>query len=232
MEKIKWVGGLFLTVIILASANPVQSRIKLAALPERGVTVIRLDNPQATLIEEERVLTLQKGVNRVDFSWKGVSIDPDSIRLKVLSHPDEVTLLNVSYPPSEAALVWAIHAKTAGEATVRISYLLAQIDRLVAYKGVADRDETHIDLKSYLILRNFSGEDFEKATVYLDEARSFEQKIVHEETSQILFAKQNRVPMKKIWTFDAARLPWDPEKIETNLDLTDSIFRIDPEKDR
>jgi hypothetical protein len=53
------------------------------ALPERGKTIIRLDNPKATLIEEERVLTLQKGVNKVDFSWKGVSIDVDSIRLTI-----------------------------------------------------------------------------------------------------------------------------------------------------
>ena len=40
-----------------------QGRIKLVALPERAATVIRLDNPQATLIEEERVLTLQQGLN-------------------------------------------------------------------------------------------------------------------------------------------------------------------------
>ena len=73
-------------------------------MPERATTTIRLDNPQYTLIEEERILTLQRGINKVDFSWNGVSIDPDSIRLAILSHPDEVTLLNVSYPPNEAAL--------------------------------------------------------------------------------------------------------------------------------
>src|SRR6056297_289183 len=67
-----------------------QGRIKMVALPERADTVIRLDNPNATLIEEERVLTLQAGVNKVDFSWKGVSIDEDSIRLTVLDHPDKV----------------------------------------------------------------------------------------------------------------------------------------------
>jgi len=78
---------------------PAQARIKLVALPERADTVIRLDNPQATLIEEERVLTLQKGLNKIDFSWRGVNVDEDSIRLQVLSHPKKVKLLNVSYPP-------------------------------------------------------------------------------------------------------------------------------------
>ena len=83
-----------------------EARTKLVALPERGATVIRLDNPMATLIEEERQLTLQKGLNKIDFSWNAVSIDPDSIRLRVIDHPEKVSLLNVSYPPNEAALVW------------------------------------------------------------------------------------------------------------------------------
>ncbi len=131
---------------LLVTALPSQARIKLVTLPERGATVIRLDNPRATLIEEERVLTLQKGLNKVDFSWKGVNIDVDSIRLMVLSHPDQVTLLNVSYPPNEAALVWEISSADAWEEKVRISYLLSNIDRLITYKGVADKEETQIGL--------------------------------------------------------------------------------------
>ncbi len=59
-------------LVVLFGAGVIQARIKLVALPERAATVIRLDNPNATLIEEERVLTLQKGLNKVDFSWKGV----------------------------------------------------------------------------------------------------------------------------------------------------------------
>ncbi len=92
-------------VILVTAASVARARTKLVALPERDATIIRLDNPAATLIEEERVLTLQKGLNKVDFSWKAVSIDADSIRLTVLDHPEEVKLLNVSYPPGEAALV-------------------------------------------------------------------------------------------------------------------------------
>ncbi len=191
-----------------------QARIKLVALPERAATVIRLDNPQATLIEEERVLTLQKGLNQVDFSWKGVSIDEDSIRLKVLDHPDKVILLSVSYPPGEAALVWDINSVGDYAEAVRISYLLSNIDRLITYKAVADKKETAVDLQSFLVLRNFSGEDFARARVLLDYGQAFEQGISHEETKQMLFLKADKVPIVKVWTFDAARLPWDPEKLE------------------
>ncbi len=201
-------------LMLVMAASVAQARTKLVALPERDATIIRLDNPAATLIEEERVLTLQKGLNKVDFSWKAVSIDADSIRLTVLDHPEEVKLLNVSYPPGEAALVWEIASDGDYAETVRISYLLRNIDRLVTYKAIADKDETQLALKSYLVLRNFSGEDFDNARVLLDYGDSFEQGIDHEETKRMLFLKAPEVPITKIWTWDAAKLPWDPEKHE------------------
>jgi hypothetical protein len=199
--------------VTLLCAGAAQARIKLVALPERAATVIRLDNPNATLIEEERVLTLQKGLNKVDFSWKGVQIDEDSIRLLVLDHPADVTLLSVSYPPGEAALVWEINSGGDYAENVRISYLLSNIDRLITYKAVANKAETFVDLKSYLILRNFSGEDFAMAHVLLDYGEAFEQGINHEETKQMLFLTEPNVPIRKVWTFDAGKLPWDPEQL-------------------
>jgi hypothetical protein len=200
-------------------AQESQARIKLAALPERAATLVRLDNPQATLIEEERVLTLQQGMNRVDFSWKGVQIDEDSIRLTPLSHPEKVTLLNVSYPPGEAALVWEISSAEAWEENVRITYLLRFIDRLITYRLVADKEEQTVDLKSHLVLRNFSGEDFAAAKMLLDYGEAFDRGIGHEETRQLLFFGRDRVPIEKVWTFDAEKLPWDPEKVEGNVGI-------------
>jgi len=203
---------LFLAAV-LCFATAAQGRIKMVALPERAATIVRLDNPQATLIEEERVLTLQKGINKVDFSWKGVSIDVDSIRLRVIGHPDKVVLLNVSYPPDEAALVWEINSADAWEETVRISYLLSNIDRLITYKAIADKPETQVDLKSFLVLRNFSGEDFDQARILLGYGEAFERDIRHEETKQLLFFNEPKVPITKVWTFDARTLPWDPEDV-------------------
>ncbi len=205
---------LIVIALLLAGSSVVQARTKLVALPERAATLIRLDNPRATLIEEERVLTLQKGLNKVDFSWKGVSIDPDSIRLTVLDHPDKVKLLNVSFPPNEAALVWEISSDSDYAETVRVSYLLSNIDRLITYKAIANKDESAVDLTSFIVLRNFSGEDFDQAQVLLDYGKDFEQGIDHEETKQMLFLKAQQVPITKVWTFDAAKLPWDPQKLE------------------
>ena len=66
---------LLLLGAVLAAPVPVQARVKLVALPERARVVVSLSNPTATLIEEERLITLQKGVNKVDFSWRGVNLD-------------------------------------------------------------------------------------------------------------------------------------------------------------
>ena len=233
MQRYRWTVGAVSLALVLGIITTAEARIKLVALPERGATVIRLDNPSATLIEEERVLTLQKGVNRIDFSWNGVSIDGDSIRLRVLSHPDRVKLLNVSYPPNEAALVWEISSEGAWEETVRISYLLSNIDRLITYKAVADKEETQVDLRSFLVLRNFSGEDFEKARVLLDYGEAFEKGIDHEETKQLLFLKKEQVPITKVWTFDAALKPWDPEKLNNQnvgIPVTYEIENIKKDK--
>jgi hypothetical protein len=212
--------------ILMAVCAIGQARIKLVALPERAATVIRLDNAAATLIEEERVLTLQKGANKVDFSWKGVSIDMDSIRLQPLDHPDKVVLLSVSYPPNEAALVWDISCDGDYAERVRISYLLSNIDRLVTYKAIADKPETVVDLKSYLVLRNFSGEDFDKARVLLNYGEAFEQGIANEETKQMLFLQGGKVPITKVWTFDAAKQPWDPSLLENKNVGIPVVYRI------
>jgi hypothetical protein len=217
-------------VVLLVAGGIVQGRIKLVALPERADTVIRLDNPQWTLIEEERVLTLQQGENKVDFSWKGVSIDSDSIRLQPLDHPDpntkEVVLRSVSYPPGEAALVWEIYCDSDYAERVRISYLLRNIDRLITYKAIADKAETMVDLTSFLVLRNFSGEDFEQVKVLLDYGKAFDkQGTKHEETKQLLFLKKPEVPITKVWTFDSARQIWDPREVDENVGIPVS-YRI------
>ncbi|MFW5792116.1 MAG: hypothetical protein ACOCVU_05590, partial [Desulfohalobiaceae bacterium] len=215
----RFAAVLLLAVCLLLAAHPGLARTKLVALPERARVVIGLDNPAATLIEEERTLALQQGRNQVDFSWEGVRIDPDSIVLTLLSHADSVRLLSVSYPPGETPLTWDIASPEPLEVAVRISYLLEGLDRLVAYKAVADRAETLLDLKTFLVLRNFSGEDFQGAEVRLQGDREFKQDLAHEETRQLLLDRVPEAAVEKIWTFDAAELPWDPEQATDNAGI-------------
>ena len=98
----------YILALIVLWPSFAEARIKLVALPERARVVVALTHPDATLVEEERVVTLQKGVNHMDFSWRGVNIDPSTIQLRLLSHPDQIGFKSIttSYPPNENALVW------------------------------------------------------------------------------------------------------------------------------
>jgi len=110
-----------------------QARIKLITLPVRERVEIQLDHPNATLVEEERIVPLVKGANQVDFSWANTQIDPNSIVFRVLSRvepagekskaetkpeakPLDAKVLSVSYPPNEAALVWQVASSDSGSA--------------------------------------------------------------------------------------------------------------------
>lgn len=205
MKSLWLLAGLVCVVI------PAHARVKLVALPERARVVVSLAHPDATLVEEERILTLQKGVNKVDFSWAGVQIDPGSIQVRMLSRPDKVLVLNTSYPPNENALVWEISSPAAQEERVRISYLLSGLNRDIVYKAVAEPDEKAMTLRNYLRLRNDSGEDLTEAEIGIGYGADFKKTIAAGEILEMQSEKIELMPVRKILTWDAAAQPWDPE---------------------
>jgi hypothetical protein len=109
MRQRAWTIGL-LGLAVLTAAPPVASaRIKLITLPPRQRVEIQLDNPNATLVEEERIVPLVKGLNQVDFSWANTQIDPNTIVFRVLPRDEGPAV------PKPAA-VKAVPAKEAGVA--------------------------------------------------------------------------------------------------------------------
>jgi len=202
---------LWLLAGLVCVSIPAYARVKLVALPERARVVVSLAHPDATLVEEERILTLQKGVNKVDFSWAGVNIDPGSIQIRMLSHPDKVPVLNTSYPPNENALVWEISSPAAQEERVRISYLLTGLNRDIVYRAVAEPNEAAMSLRNYLRLRNDSGEDLTEAEIGIGYGADFKKTIAAGEILEMQSEKIDLMPVRKILTWDAATQPWDPE---------------------
>src|SRR5688572_21528165 len=198
-------------VLFCLSIAHLDARVKLVALPERARVVVSLNNANATLVEEERLITLQKGVTKVDFSWRGVNIDASSIQVRPLTHPGSVIVLNTSYPPNENALIWEINSGAAQEERVRISYLLSGLGRDIVYKAVAEPDEKFLTLRNYLRLRNDSGEDLTDAEIGIGYGASFKKTISHEEVLEMLSERIESVPIRKLLTLDSATLPWDPE---------------------
>lgn len=199
--------------LFLSQPVPALARLRLVALPDRDNVVVNLGNPDVALVQEERVLTLQEGVNEVDFSWEGVRIDENSIRFEPLTDdPHALTLLSVSYPPDEDALVWDLHSKEAMDARVRVSYLLEGIDQIITYTAVADQQEAGVALRSDLVLRNFSGEDFDRATWLPGYGDPFDSESRHEETRRVAFFRRENVPIEKVFTWDSSIQPHEPDR--------------------
>jgi hypothetical protein len=198
--------------ILLASVLTLHARTSLVSLPSRQDVAIRLEALKTTLVQEKRILTLKKGINKIDFSWQNVMIDTESITLQTLSHPDTIRILSLSYPPGESALVWDIYSPSDIEEEVIISYLLSNIDGIVTYNALADPEEQHLDLKTFLVLRNFSGENFDRAVLYLNNKNPFVTSIQNLETKRTLISQKADIPIQKIYVWDAATMPHDPEK--------------------
>ena len=187
-----WLGG----------AAPVLAGIKLITLPPRERVEIQLDNPQVTLVEEERMVPLAAGVNDVVFAWANASIDRNSIQFRCLTDPENIKVLSVSYPPNEPALTWQVAAPEAGPARVRISYIIGRLDKSYAYRAVASHDEQTLTLWQYVQLHNQANEEFGTAGMWTGFGERFERPIGINETKQLLSAKFEDVPVKKTYTAD------------------------------
>jgi hypothetical protein len=205
------------------------ARTSLVSLPQREAVEIRLTESGQALIQEKRVLALKKGLNRIDFSWQGVRIDVASISLFPLSHPDRISLLNVSYPPNEAALIWEISSSDELKEEVMISYLLLDIDKVTAYTMISDEKESRVSLKTFLVVRNFSGETFDKANLITGAQTSVLLSTDHLETKRLLVSSINHIPVTKHYTWDALTMPHDPEKLQTAVGIP-TTYRFDNNK--
>jgi len=194
---------------VIVQANYAISRTKLVTLPERGAVVIRLDHKDGAFIEEERTLHLEKGMNTVDFAWKDVRIDPDSIQLLMLTNPETVQLMNVNYPPDENALVWDIYSPKACDELVRVCYLLQGINHVIQYRLFVNNNETRARLQISAVVKNFSGEKFSFASLWLGYGQMLPISIDHEETLKINIKDIDNIAIEKRWEWDASKENWN-----------------------
>ena len=209
--------------VVLLAATGAEARIKLTALPARDRVEIQLDNGRYTLVEEERVIpllksTIKTGNNMIDFSWSNTQIDKDSIQFRPVAimtgakprpiakvnGQSEVAVINANYPPNENALTWEVYASDGYAVKVRVSYLIGNLTRLFQYKAVTNKAETQLELRKYIQLRNYSGEDFGSVGVWMGYAgRLLDPKSVgQQEDIKMLLYRFSKVPVTKTYTFD------------------------------
>lgn len=205
MINSNWRLTIILAAFAGAFASTVGARIKLITLPPRERVEIQLDNPAATLVEEERIVPLVKGDNQVDFSWANTQINPDTILFRVLApaagaDKTNARVLSVSYPPNEASLVWAVASDDSGSARVRISYILGNLSKTFAYRAIAAHDEKTLALSQYMRLDNLANEEYANTEMWAGFGKEFLKPIGINETKEMLVARHEKVPVVKTYT--------------------------------
>ena len=103
MKRLAW-----LVVLLLFGSVPAGAKIDLVSLPDRDSVQLTIYNSaDLTLVRESRQLTLQKGLNRMQFSWANTLIDPTSLEMLPRAEAGTIDVFDLSYPPRTDNLgVW------------------------------------------------------------------------------------------------------------------------------
>ena len=157
----------FLLFLLLAS--PALAAVDLVTLPTREGTQLTIYNSEdITMVREHRLLTVKEGVNRIQFSWANTLIDPTSIEFRILDQQDKVDLVDTTFPAGRNdALQWNVKSQIAGKIPVEIRYFTSGITWAADYVGIANEDETKINLTGYVRVTNNSGEQYDNAQTRL-----------------------------------------------------------------
>jgi hypothetical protein len=143
--------------------------VDLATVPERRTVQLTIYNSEdLTLVRETRVVTFKQGINPLQFSWANTLIDPTSVDLRFREPKPGLEVLDTTFPHDKPqTLYWNVHSDADREATIEISYFTSGISWAADYLAIADPDERHLRLESFVRVRNQSGEDYENAQVRL-----------------------------------------------------------------
>jgi hypothetical protein len=156
-------------ILIVACGAARAENIDLSTVPRRDTVQLTIYNSEdLTLVRETRKVTFKPGVNPLQFSWANTLIDPTSVELRFITHPDKLTLLDTTFPHAKPEMLyWNVQSELDGEARVEITYFTSGIHWSADYVGIADRGETQLGLESFVRVDNQSGEEYENARVRL-----------------------------------------------------------------
>jgi hypothetical protein len=155
--------------LLLASVTESYGDVDLVTIPRREATQLTIYNSEdITMVREHRLLTVKRGMNRIQFSWANTLIDPTSVDFRILDHVDQVDLLDTTFPSGRNdALQWNIRSEIAGQVPVEIRYFTSGLTWQADYVGIANQDERELQLTGYVRVSNHSGELYDNAQVRL-----------------------------------------------------------------
>jgi hypothetical protein len=152
-------------MLLVGVGRSAPAAVDVVTIPTREGTQLTIYNSEdITMVREHRLLTVKEGVNRIQFSWANTLIDPTSIEFRILDKQDKVDLVDTTYPSGRNdALQWNIKSQVAGKIPVEIRYFTSGITWAADYVGVANEDESKLQVTGYVRVFNNSGELYDNA---------------------------------------------------------------------
>src|SRR4051812_18323871 len=100
MPNARHILSLVLSGLLWVIPQNSEARVNVVTLPGRDSVQLTIYNSvDLTLVKETRLLTLRKGMNRLEFSWANTLIDPTSVQFAALTQADGIEVLDVRFPP-------------------------------------------------------------------------------------------------------------------------------------
>jgi hypothetical protein len=159
----------FAWTALVACSTAIAENVDLSTVPARSSVQLTIYNSEdITLVRETRVVTFKKGVNPLQFSWANTLIDPSSVELKFLTSPDQLVVLDTTFPHAKPQMLyWNVNSELDGEATIEITYFTSGITWSADYVCLAKGDESQMGFEGFVRVFNNSGEEYEDAQVRL-----------------------------------------------------------------
>jgi hypothetical protein len=200
-------ASLLIAVFALALATPCFAKVKLVLMPKRENVRAHFEEGTPALMEEERVVALEAGVNQVELAWENLPIVPQSILFDPIDGAKELTTLAVSTPPSgQSALIWWVKATAAGNYRLRITYALAgglAVER-IDYTARANAEETSLQVSGRARLYNGSGLDQSDMSVEIGASQSGGVSLQRDERRDVSLADPAAYELTKRYVSDSA----------------------------
>src|SRR3954453_16906380 len=131
-----------LALLIIAPLAVQARNVDLSTVPKRNTGQLTIYNSEdITLVRETRGITFKKGANPLQFSWANTLIDPTSVRLRFITNPEKLEVLDTTFPHDKPQMLyWNVQSEFDGAATVKIPYFRGGCPRTPAYRGIARKD--------------------------------------------------------------------------------------------
>ncbi|MHC4407285.1 MAG: hypothetical protein ACYTG0_47350, partial [Planctomycetota bacterium] len=143
--------------------------VDLSTVPARDTVQLTIYNSEdLTLVRETRKVSFKPGINPLQFSWANTLIDPTSVRLRFLTDPDKLDVLDTTFPHDKPQMLyWSVGSEIDGEAAIEVTYFTSGISWSADYVCIADPEETEMSFEGFVRVSNNSGEEYEDAQVRL-----------------------------------------------------------------